>query len=489
MKRYSLYLNGQWVGGTSTSMDKPAASIVNDTFLPVSDPATGEVFAEVATVDRAGVKKALEDAQAALPGWRDLTAMQRGDYLLAIAAEVGRRSDEIAEVMTRENGKALAQSRGEVAGTIDHLRWFAEEARRAYGRVVPNQAPGKRHLILKSPVGVVGAIAPWNFPLVLSVRKAAPALAAGCPVVLKPASATPLCNLIFAECVHAAGLPAGVFQVVLGPASEIAAEMLENPICRKISFTGSTPVGKGLIEGAAKTCTLLSLELGGNAPVIVFDDADLDAAVEGTYMAKFRNTGQSCIAANRIFVQRGIYDRFVAALAEKLKQQKIGHGLEAEVEFGAMIDEGALKGALAMIDDALAKGARLVCGGQRWGDVGSFLAPTILADVPDGAGCLREEIFAPLAAVVPFDDEQTVIAKANDTRFGLAAYAFTSDLNRAWRVAEALEAGTVGINDGVPSTSNCPFGGFKESGWGRELGSEGLDAFLETKHVSFGGVG
>lgn len=481
MKRYPLYLNGQWMGKANTSAE-------NETFLSVNDPATGEVFAEVATIDRAGVKKALEDAQAALPAWRALTGMQRGDYLLAIAAEVGKRADEIAELMTRENGKVLAQSKGEVAGTIDHLRWFAEEARRAYGRVVPSQAPGKRHLILKSPVGVVGAIAPWNFPLVLSVRKAAPALAAGCTVVLKPASATPLCNLIFAECVHAAGLPAGVFQVVLGSASEIAAEMLENPICRKISFTGSTPVGKGLIEGAAKTCTLLSLELGGNAPVIVFDDADLDTAVEGTYMAKFRNTGQSCIAANRIYVQRGIYNRFLESLAAKLQQQKIGHGLEADVEFGAMIDEGALSSALAMIDDALAKGARLVCGGKRWGDKGSFLAPTILADVPDGAGCLLEEIFAPIAAVVPFDDEAAVITKANDTQFGLAAYAFTSDLNRAWRVAEALEAGTVGINDGVPSTSNCPFGGFKESGWGRELGSEGLEAFLGTKHVSFGGM-
>ena len=329
MKRYHLYLNGQWVE--------------TETTLSVSDPATGETFAEVGTGGRTGVKEALEDAQAALPGWRALTGMQRGDYLLAIAAEVGRRADDIAAVMTRENGKALAQSKGEVMATIDHLRWFAEEARRAYGRVVPHQAPGKRHLVLKSPVGVVGAIAPWNFPLVLAARKAAPALAAGCTVVLKPASATPLCSLLFAECVHAAGLPAGVFQIVLGPAAEIAAELLANPICRKISFPGSTPEGKGLIEGAAKTCTLLSLELGGNAPVIVFDDADLDTAVEGTYMAKFRNTGQSCIAANRIYVQRGVYDHFLAGLAAKLARQKVGHGLEAGVEFGAMIDEGALQ--------------------------------------------------------------------------------------------------------------------------------------------------
>ncbi len=414
--------------------------------------------------------------------------MQRGDCLLAIAGEVHKRADEIATILTKENGKALAQSKAEVNGTIDHLRWFAEEARRAYGRVVPHQAPGKRHLVLKSPVGVVGAISPWNFPLILSIRKAAPALAAGCTVVLKPASATPLCNLLFAECAEAAGLPPGVFQVVLGRASEIAAEMLENPICRKISFTGSTPVGKKLIEGAATTCTKLSLELGGNAPVIVFADADMDQAVDGTLMAKFRNTGQSCIAANRIYVEKPIYEQFLAAFTKRLQQQKVGPGLEAGVEIGAMIDEPALEGALQMIDDAVAQGARLVCGGQRWGDKGTFLAPTILADVPDSAPCMNEEIFAPLAAITPFEDEATVIAKANNTEYGLAAYAFTTNLQRAWRLAESLEAGTIGINDGVPSTSNCPFGGFKESGWGRELGIEGMEAFLETKHISFGGM-
>jgi len=475
MKTYPLYLNGQWVTSEKT--------------IPVVDPASGEVFAYAATVDQIGIKKALEDAQLALNSWRMLTGMQRGDYLLAIASEVKKRADEIATIMTRENGKPLAQSLGEVNGTIDHLRWFAEEARRAYGRIVPHQAPGKRHMVLKTSVGVVGAIAPWNFPLILSIRKAAPALAAGCTVILKPASATPLCNLLFAECVEAAGLPPGVFQVVLGKASEIAGEMLENPICRKISFTGSTPVGKRLIEGAAKTCTKLSLELGGNAPVIVFADADLDLAVDGTLLAKFRNTGQSCIAANRIYVERPIYEEFLASFSEKLQQQPVGPGLEEGVEIGAMIDEPALAGALNMIDDAIAQGARLVCGGQRWGDKGTFLAPTILADVPDGAGCMNEEIFAPIAAVVPFDDEAAVIAKANDTEYGLAAYAFTNNLQRTWRLAESLEAGTIGINDGVPSTSNCPFGGFKESGWGRELGIEGMEAFLETKHISLGGMG
>lgn len=474
MKTYPLYLNGQWITTEKT--------------IPVVDPATGESFAEVSTIDREGVRQALENAQTALQCWRSLTGMQRGDYLLGIAEEVRKRTDEIATVMTRENGKALAQSRGEVNGTIDHLRWFAEEARRAYGRVIPHQIQGKRHLVMKAPIGVVGAISPWNFPLILSIRKAAPALAAGCTVVLKPASATPLCNLLFAECVEAAGLPPGVFQVVLGRSSEIAAEMLENPICRKISFTGSTPVGKQLIEGAAKTCTKLSLELGGNAPVIVFADADLDLAVEGTLMAKFRNTGQSCIAANRIYVERPIYERFLEAFTEKVQGQKVGPGLEEGVEIGAMIDELALEGALSMIEDAVAQGARLVCGGKRSVETGSFLLPTILADVPDDAACMHGEIFAPIAAVTPFDNEDAVIARANDTEYGLAAYAFTSNLQRAWRVAEALEAGTVGINDGVPSTSIAPFGGYKESGWGRELGVEGMDAFLETKHVSFGGM-
>ncbi len=475
MKTYPLYLNGEWVTSEET--------------IDVVDPATGETFARVATVNREGTKKALADAHAALPGWRALTGMQRGDYLLAIAAEVRQRADEIATIMTRENGKPLAESKAEVNGTIDHLRWFAEEARRAYGRIIPNQAPGKRHLVLKQPVGVVGAISPWNFPLILSVRKAAPALAAGCTVVLKPASATPLCNLLFAECVAAAGVPAGVFQVVLGKASQIAAEMLENPICRKISFTGSTPVGKRLIEGAAQTCTKLSLELGGNAPVIVFANADMETAVNGTLAAKFRNTGQSCIAANRIYVERPIYEQFLTAFADKLKQQKIGPGLKDGVEIGAMIDEEALQDALELIEDTVAHGGRLICGGERWGEQGSFLTPTILADVPDGAGCMHEEIFAPIAAVTPFDSEEEVLAKANDTEYGLAAYAFTDNLQQAWRVAEALEAGTVGINDGVPSTSIAPFGGFKESGWGRELGIEGMEAFLETKHVSLGNMG
>jgi succinate-semialdehyde dehydrogenase/glutarate-semialdehyde dehydrogenase len=372
--------------------------------------------------------------------------------------------------------------------SIDHLLWFAEEGRRAYGRVVPPQAEGKRHLVIRQAVGVVGAIAPWNFPLVLAIRKIAPALAAGCTVILKPASATPLSACELARCIDAAGLPKGVFQLVAGSASEIGKELLENPNCRKISFTGSTEVGRSLIQGAADTCTELSLELGGNAPVIVFDDADLDQAVEGILITKFRNNGQSCIAANRIYIQEGIYDRLVAVLSEKIKELKVGDGLGHGVDIGPLIDERALATALSFIDEAVEAGAQVLAGGSQLSEEGNFLAPTLLTQVPEHVRCHQQEIFAPIAALYRFKDEEQVLKTANDTEFGLAAYAFTTDLNRAFRVAETLEAGTVGINDPVPPTSNCPFGGFKQSGWGRELGSEGIDAYLETKHISIAGI-
>jgi len=470
-----LYLNGNW------AKDGQPLRVVN--------PATNEPFARVTTIDRAGVRQALADAQSAWKVWRELTGKERGAYLRQIAEQIEARSEEIAKTITQENGKPLAQSRGEVGMTVDHLQWFAEEARRSYGRVVPRQTGGKRHLVLKQPVGVVGAIAPWNFPLVLAVRKIAPALAAGCPVVLKPASATPLSAVMLAEAVHEAGLPAGVFQLVVGDAREISAEMFDNPICRKITFTGSTEVGRELMRQAADGVKKLSLELGGHAPLVVFDDADLDQAVEGALIAKFRNTGQSCIAANRIYVQRGIFDRFVETLVEKTKALKIGDGLEEGVDIGPLIDEASLESALTHIQQAVEGGAKILHGGAR-ADVGAgyFLQPTVLTDVPEDALCMQEETFAPVAPVVAFDNEEEAIARANDTQYGLAAYAFTTNLARAWRLAEALEAGTVGINDAVPATSQCPFGGMKQSGLGRELGSEGLDAFLETKHVSFGGI-
>lgn len=472
MSARPLYLGGKWHSTAST--------------LRVFNPATGEAFAEVCTVRRADVAKAVADAHAAFAAWRKLPGRTRGDYLRKIADAMEQRSADIARTITLENGKPLAQSAGEVAMSVDHLRWFAEEARRVYGRVVPNQVEGKRHLVIKTPIGVVGAISPWNFPLVLAVRKIAPALAAGCPVVLKPASATPLCALAVAECAEAAGLPPGVFQLVLGRAPDIAAEFLENPLCRKITFTGSTEVGQSLIRGAAAGVKPLSLELGGHAPAIIFADADLDRAVEGVAIAKFRNTGQSCIAANRIYVQRPVYQEFLTRLAIQVGTMKVGDGLAAGVQIGPLINEEGLTKALAHIDDAVRRGARIVCGGKRLGQKGWFLEPTVLADVPPDALCMAEETFAPVAPVCAFDEEDEVIARANASPFGLCAYAFTKDVSRAFRVMETLEAGTIGLNDAVPSTSQCPFGGMKQSGWGRELGSEGIDAFTETKHISLG---
>ena len=471
MKTHGLYLNGRWRTSGET--------------VTVVNPANAEPVARVATLDRDGVRQALADAHSAFPAWRDLPAKARADYLLAAAAELQRRTDEVARTITTENGKPLAQSRGEVAMSVDHLRWFAEECRRAYGRVVPHQVAGKRHLVIKSPVGVVGAISPWNFPLVLAVRKVAPALAAGCPGVLQPATQTPLCAVALAACFDAVQLPNGGVQLVLGPARMIGEEMLQNPVCRKITFTGSTEVGKQLIAGAAAQVKKLSLELGGHAPVLVFDDADLGRAVEGVLVAKFRNTGQSCIAANRVFVQSGIYDRFVEAFVARVKALRVGNGMEDGVDIGALVNQEGLDQALAHVSDAQGKGARLLAGGKRWGSKGFFIEPTALADVPDDARCMLEETFAPVAPLVRFQTEDEGIARANASVYGLSAYAFTTNIDRAFRVMEKLEAGTIGINEGAPSTSNAPFGGMKQSGWGRELGSEGLDAFLETKHVSF----
>jgi succinate-semialdehyde dehydrogenase / glutarate-semialdehyde dehydrogenase len=472
MKTYPLYLNGELVTTEST--------------ITVSNPATGEAFAKISAIDRARVGQALKDAHAAFKEWRKLTGKARGDFLHKIAAELERRRDEIARLITMENGKPLAQSLGEVGMTLDHLRWFAEEARRGYGRIVPNQIDNKRHLVIKTPIGVVGAISPWNFPLVLAVRKVAPALAAGCTVVLKPAKQTPLCAAAFAECVHAAGLPKGVFQLVAGSATEIGEEFLKNPLCRKISFTGSTEVGKLLIRGAAEQVKPLSLELGGLAPVLVFEDADLDKAVEGAMMAKFRNTGQSCIAANRIYVQRPIYEKFLEAFVAKAKTLKVGDGLEPNVEIGALIDEEGMKKAAQHVDDAVKRGARVLCGGRRVAGKGFFFEPTVLADVPAEGLCMHEETFAPVAAISSFDTEAEAIEKANASDYGLSAYAFTSNLGRTFRLMEALEAGIIGINDGVPTATQAPFGGVKQSGSGRELGIEGMDAFLETKHISLG---
>jgi succinate-semialdehyde dehydrogenase/glutarate-semialdehyde dehydrogenase len=472
MKTYSVYLNGELT--------------ITDKVYEVTNPAKGDVLAKMSTVDRAAVAKAIQDAHTAFLAWRNLPGKKRGELLRQIANEVQRRRDEIARIITLENGKPLTQSEGEVAMTVDHLTWFAEEARRGYGRLVPHQVEGKRHLVVKTPIGVVAAISPWNFPLVLAVRKIAPALAAGCTVVLKPASKTPLSASLFAECVDAVRLPKGVFQLVAGSASEIGKEFLENPLCRKITFTGSTEVGKKLIEGAARQIKPLSLELGGHAPVLVFEDADLDGAVEGTMLAKFRNSGQSCIAANRIYVQRSVYEPFLRLLVEKARAVKVGDGLDPRSQVGALIDADAVNKAVEHVEDAVRGGARLLCGGKRMPGPGYFFEATVLADAPKGALCMQEETFAPIAPVCAFETEAEAIERANNSPYGLSAYAFTRDLGRMFRLGESLEAGIIGINDGLPTTTQAPFGGVKQSGWGRELGIEGMDAFLETKHVSIG---
>lgn len=475
METKKLYVDGEWVE-------------TGETFT-VINPGTKQPLAAVASGDRELTRTAVAAAERAFPEWRRTTGMKRGDYLLAVAECLDKRSEEIAKTVTEENGKPLKESRGEVNVAIDHLRWFAEEARRGYGRIVPHQADGKRHLILRVPVGVVGLIPPWNFPLVLSVRKAAPALAAGCTAILRPARQTPLCAVQLAECFEEAGIPRGVFQMLTGPGGPIVDEFMENPAVRKISFTGSTEVGKQLIEKSAKKVTNLSLELGGHAPVLVFADADLDLAVEGALITKFRNTGQSCIASNRIYVERGVYEQFLEKFVARTKQLKVGYGLDADTDIGPVVNEEGLQNALAHIENAKAAGGRIMCGGKAVeGKEGFYLEPTVIADVPDDAACMREETFAPVAPVVAFDTEAEAIEKANNTRYGLAAYAYTTDLNRTWRIGELLEAGTIGLNDAVPSTSNAPFGGMKESGLGRELGIEGMDAFLETKHLSIGGV-
>lgn len=470
-----VYLNGGW--------------LETGQFVDVVNPATEMPFARVSTIAEGHIRQAHDHARDAFSGWRSLTAKERGGWLHRIAEALNRRKDEIAHTITLENGKPLAQSKGEVAMAEDHLRWFAGECQRAYGRVIPHQVAGKRNFVMKTPIGVVGAIAPWNFPLVLAVRKVAPALAAGCPVILKPATQTPLSSILFAECVDAVGLPAGVFQLVIGNAPMIAREFLTNPICRKISFTGSTQVGQELIRGAAEAVKPLSLELGGLAPLLVFDDCDLDRAVAETLIAKFRNTGQSCIAANRVYVQKGIREAFVERFLVGVSKLKTASGLEPGVDVGPLVSQHALDGALQQIENAVEHGGEVLCGGKRVAGVpGYFLEPTVIDGAAESMLCMREETFAPIAPIGTFDTEEEAISLANASPYGLSAYAMTRDAGRIFRLAEQIEAGTLGINDGAPTSSQSPFGGVKQSGWGRELGSEGLDAFLETKHVSIGGV-
>jgi succinate-semialdehyde dehydrogenase/glutarate-semialdehyde dehydrogenase len=471
-----LYIDGQWTDGSGRES------------LEVKNPADSTTVAEVAYGTRDDARRALNAAARAFPAWARMTGLERSTLLRNIAALMRRQKAEIARLMTIENGKPLSQSLVEVEGSAQHFDWYAEEARRTYGRWIPHQVQGKRHLTVQQPVGVAAVITPWNFPLMLLARKVAPALAAGCTVVAKPAQQTPLVALALAKCCEEAGIPPGVMNVVIGPSQEIGSEFLENPACRKISFTGSTEVGRILMRGAANQIKNLSLELGGHCPVLVFDDADLKTAVVKSAGAKYRNTGQSCIAANRIYVQEKIYPSFLEAFVAHSTNLKVAPGLEDGSEIGPLIDKSTFEKVMQQIDNAKSLGAKVNCGGARVNgekfDRGYFVAPTVLTNVSDNMLCMCEETFGPMIPVVAFSDENEAIRRANSTEYGLAAYIHTRDLGRAFRVAEALESGTVAINDDVPSTTIAPFGGVKQSGLARECSIEGIEAFMETKHVS-----
>jgi succinate-semialdehyde dehydrogenase/glutarate-semialdehyde dehydrogenase len=470
-----MFIDGKWTDADSGRT------------LGVINPATEEVITEVAYGGRKEVRRALEAAHKAMAGWMKLTAWDRAKVLKKTAELMRERGDAIARTLTLEQGKPLAESKAELNHSADTFEWFAEEGKRAYGDVIPNSQPGKRHVTLKHPVGVVGAISPWNFPITLQARKIAPALAAGCTVVSKPASQTPLCLVQVFECMIDAGLPPGVANLVMGPAQEIADEFLENPICRKITFTGSTEVGKQLMKGAADQVKRISLELGGHAPFIVFPDADPEVGAKIAVTGKFRNNGQVCIAPSRFFVHKDVQKKFTEASVEFARNLKMGNGLDAGVEVGPMFEKRALDQTVALVEDAKKTGAKVLTGGTRSDRFqrGYFFEPTVLTNLSDSARIMTEEPFAPIMPLLDFSKLDDVIRAANNTRYGLAAYVFTNDVTVAWRMAEGLEAGIIGINDPVPATPQCPFGGMKESGLGRELGREGLEAYLETKYVSF----
>src|SRR5438445_4956679 len=469
-----MYIDGKWCEAD------------NGKTLGVINPATEEVLEEIAYGGRAEVRRALEAAHKAMPAWMKLTPWDRGKILKKTAELMRQRLDHIARTMTLEQGKPLAESKAEIQHSADTFEWFAEEGKRSYGQIIPNSQPGKKHVTLKHPVGVVGAISPWNFPITLQSRKIAPALAAGCTIVTKPASQTPLSLGQVFECMIEAGLPPGVANLVMGPAQDIADEFMENPICRKISFTGSTEVGKQLMRGCADQVKRVSLELGGHAPFIVFPDADPEVGAKIAVTGKFRNNGQVCIAPSRFYVHKDVEKKFTEAAVEFAKNLKLGNGLDTGVEIGPMFEKRTMDGTLTLIEDAKKSGAKILTGGKRSDrfDKGYFFEPTVLTNLSPDAKMMTEEPFAPVMPVLDFSKIDDVIAAANNTRYGLAAYVFTNDLSVAWRMAEGLEAGIIGLNDPVPATPQCPFGGMKESGMGRELAHEGLEAYLETKYVS-----
>ena len=456
--------------------------------LTIRNPANGETLGTVPAMGAAETRRAIEAANDAWPGWRALTAGARARILRRWFELILEHQEDLAVLMTSEQGKPLAEARGEVLYAASFVEWFAEEAKRIYGDTIPAHQPDKRIVVTKEPVGVCAAITPWNFPLAMITRKAGPALAAGCTMVLKPASQTPYSALALAALGEQAGIPAGVFSVVTGGARDIGGELTGNPLVRKLTFTGSTEVGITLARQCAATVKKMSLELGGNAPFIVFDDADLDAAVEGAIASKYRNTGQTCVCANRLLVQDAVYDAFAEKLAAAVRRLKVGDGLEDGVTQGPLIDMKAVEKVEEHIADALAGGARVVLGGHRHALGGSFFEPTVLADVTPDMKIAREETFGPVAPLFRFQDEAEAIRMANDTECGLAAYFYAAGMNRVWRVAEALEYGIVGINTGIISTEVAPFGGMKSSGLGREGSKYGIEDYLEIKYLCMGSV-
>ena len=469
-----MYINGQWCNSDSGKT------------LGVINPATEDVIAEVAYGGKSETRRALEAAHRAMPAWMKQTTYERAKVLKKTADLMRERADAIARTLTTEQGKPVPESKAEVLHSADTFEWFAEEGKRAYGQIIPNSAPGKRHITVKHPVGVVGAISPWNFPVTLQARKIAPALAAGCTIVSRPASQTPLCLIQVFECLADAGLPPGVANLVIGTAQEMADEFLQNPICRKISFTGSTEVGKQLMRGAADQMKRLSLELGGHAPFIVFPDADPEAVAKAAVIGKFRNNGQVCISPSRFFVHKDVSKKFTEATVEAARALKIGNGLEPGIEVGPMFEKKALESTRKLIDDATSHGAKILTGGKKSErfDRGYFFEPTVISNLSPEARIMTDEPFAPVMPLLDFGKLDEVIAAANNTKYGLAAYVFTNDLTVMWKMAEGIEAGIIGLNDPVPATPQCPFGGMKESGLGRELAHEGLEAYLETKYVS-----
>jgi succinate-semialdehyde dehydrogenase / glutarate-semialdehyde dehydrogenase len=474
--RQQCYIDGQWLDARSGGTK------------PVTNPATGAVLGTVPYMGADETRAAIEAAAAAFPAWAGRTAKDRSTLLRRWYDLMLANADDLATLMTAEQGKPLAEAKGEITYAASFIEWFAEEAKRVYGDVIPGHQPDKRIFVLRQPVGVVAAITPWNFPAAMITRKAGPALAAGCTFVCKPAMQTPYSALAMAELAHRAGIPGGVFSVVTGSATAIGGEMTSNPIVRKVTFTGSTEIGKKLMVQSAGTLKKLSLELGGNAPFIVFDDADLDQAVQGAIASKYRNTGQTCVCANRLLVQEGVYDAFVAKLVEAVRKLRVGNGLQGATEQGPLIDDNAVAKVEEHVADALAKGGRIALGGKRHALGGTFFEPTIITGVKPTMLVAREETFGPVAPVFSFKDEKEAIRMANDTEFGLASYFYTRDLARSLRVAEALEYGIVGLNTGIISTEVAPFGGVKESGFGREGSKYGILDYTELKYLCIGGI-